>query len=340
MYLVRRKGDKGVYFIRYRGSDGKRHEISTRTTNHREARRIMREEMQRSASGPQQECPTVSQFLDEAIARHRAHQTREAERYAFLAFQRACGDVRLDAIDFRLLEKFKRAREAQGRKPATINNNLAHLSSALTYAVEMGYLQARPRIRKVRLNDPLPRWLTAEEQAKLLEKAAGTEMERFLRIGLRTGMRPGEIRELLWRDVDFVQALIVVRGSSEGTKGRRDRTVPLTGDLREYLLDGGPGQPDEHLIALSKDEVENWFERHATDSPHVLRHSYGKEWVEAGGNLRVLKEVLGHKSLKTTERYAHFAPDIAQREAAKLPALPGRKRADVTPIAEARRVRA
>jgi hypothetical protein len=76
----------------------------------------------------------------------------------------------------------------------------------------------------------VPEDLTVKDQARLLEKAPD-RMERLIRVGLRTGMRPGEVRNLRWADVRFDLGILIVRGSDEeGPTVRRYRELEQAAD--------------------------------------------------------------------------------------------------------------
>jgi integrase len=199
------------------------------------------------------------------------------------------------------------------------------------------------RLHEVRLNKAIPRYLTTEEQDRLLI-VAHERMRRFLMVGLRTGMRPGEIRNLRWGDFDFSGEVVIVRGSDEeGPKSRKERSVPLAEDLRDFLLaiPFPERRLEDRVVGLTKDEVENWFKRHSRHPAHILRHTFATEFVKAGGAITVLKEILGHASVQTTMVYAHHAPNLARREINKLPSLRvGGAIGGATPISEARRKKA
>jgi integrase len=137
---------------------------------------------------------------------------------------------------------------------------------------------------------------------------------------------------------------VIVRGSDkEGPKSRKERSAPLTEDLREYLVGVRRWDPEaEFVVGLAKENVKRWFAKNTSQSPHVLRHTYATEFIEAGGDVTVRQKILGHASLQTTMIYTHHRPTLASREAAKLPALPqvGGAIEGATPLSEARRKRA
>ncbi len=249
----------------------------------------------------------------------RARGTAENHAYALKHLERICGDVYLHEINYPLIERFKSYRLQQdGVSRAAINNNLQSLGAAMRDAVKMEYIEKKPAIELYELNQGLPKLLSQDEQARLLRQCEPlSRMDRLIRIALLSGLRPSEIANLLWADVDFSAGLIVVRT----TKGRKDRTVPLHPQLREYLA-RLPRECERVCNGLTYDAVQKWFERNATCTAHVLRHTFASWFVMSGGEITALKEILGHTSMKATMVYAHLVPAHKQREIAKLPCLP------------------
>lgn len=137
-----------------------------------------------------------------------------------------------------------------------------------------------------------------------------------------TGIRLREFTALNREDIDFDQALIRVRG-----KGRRERIVPVGAPalaaLKDYLdrRQGTPGGENRYdgkapLIKGRNEQrinprtVERILDKYIKlsgigkkISPHALRHSFATHLLDAGADLRSIQELLGHKSLSTTQRY-------------------------------------
>jgi integrase len=121
--------------------------------------------------------------------------------------------------------------------------------------------------------------------------------------------------------VDFETGLINVRyGGEGGTKGRRDRVIPLHPDLRDFL---GVLSPKEGgVVPLSKNQVEDWFNRHTGFTAHRLRHTFASRYIQSRGNVTKLQKILGHASVQTTMVYVHLTSDDLRGEIEGLPSLP------------------
>ncbi len=212
------------------------------------------------------------------------------------------------------------------RAPATINRELAVLGRILTMAVDEEYIDNNPvrRVRKFRVDNARTRFLTTEEEDRLMRALIGNPQARqIVTMALYTGMRRGEIFRLRWGNVDFGRDLLIVRQTKTG----RDRVVPMCEQIRQLLDEIQPEspRPDQLVFASNrtgriltgikhsftsacrKAEIENF-------RFHDLRHSAGTRLAEAGVHAVVIAEILGHSSLAMTKRYTH-ATDRATRDA-------------------------
>lgn len=139
-------------------------------------------------------------------------------------------------------------------------------------------------------------------------------------LALNTGLRRGELLHLRSHDIDLQRRILTVRG--EDTKTRQTRHVPLNSEaanvLRVWappLCDGeeyvfGGAEQLKPLVAIRKTWVAviqaaavNRFRF------HDLRHTFASKLVMAGVDLNTVRELLGHKSVAMTLRYAHLAPE-------------------------------
>jgi integrase len=169
------------------------------------------------------------------------------------------------------------------------------------------------------------RYLTNEEAKALLEnlstKSADVHDMTFL--SLYTGMRAGEIFKLQWRDIDFKSSLIRIRNP----KNDETRSAFITPTIKKILQKRSIGETLDYIFT-SKDgnrvsEVSNTFERavaelgfnDGVEDPldkvvfHSLRHTFGSWLAQNGEPLQVISDLLGHKDLKMTRRYAKLSPD-------------------------------
>ena len=176
----------------------------------------------------------------------------------------------------------------------------------------------------------LPRLVLSEsEVARLVEtpfrgSVHGTRNRAILELLYGTGVRLSECCRIDLTDVDLGQGLLLVRNG----KGRKDRVVPMAGRavfmLDNYLREARPElvqSPRENALFLNhfgnrlgKTMVDTVVHQSAKKagikaavSPHILRHSFATHLLRRGANIREVQELLGHKSLQSTEVYTRVS---------------------------------
>lgn len=194
-------------------------------------------------------------------------------------------------------------------KPATINRSLGTLKKALTLAWQrdMIPLDYGDKIRRLPENNARHEYLTIA-QVKALADAASEQTRAAIWIALLTGCRRGEILKLTPADIQGK----TLRIRAGNTKTLRERAVPIVPALRPWLK--------LLPLAINFEGLKTGFRRarEAASLTHItfhdLRHSCASLLINMGTPLEVVRDILGHTSVKTTERYAHLLID-RQREA-------------------------
>jgi site-specific recombinase XerC len=183
-------------------------------------------------------------------------------------------------------------------------------------------------------------YLTARERDLLLEAArrsaprgvhSGTHRDTaVIALGVYAGLRVSELRGLDLADVDLVTGTVRVRHG----KGDKDRELPLhrvaCAAVAAYALDREDDEPalflSRHGRRISVRALQDVVYRLATDaaltkhiSPHKLRHTFATSFLEANpGAIRVLKELMGHASIETTDLYTHVTHERERRDIDRL----------------------
>jgi integrase len=215
-------------------------------------------------------------------------------------------------------------------KPATFNRVKAFVSLAYRLALENGKCESNPArfVRRRRVDNAVTRWLTAEEEIRLREDITTyypDELPAF-DLALHTGMRRSEQYGLTWPCINFERRQIFVRRSKNGEaryipldnsalaalvtlRSRRDVDGPVM-----VLAKSGHGYEKGHALKTPKE----WFKASCERSEvkdftwHCLRHTFASRLVMAGVSLRKVQELMGHKTIAMTCRYAHLAPEYLQ----------------------------
>lgn len=172
-----------------------------------------------------------------------------------------------------------------------------------------------PRPKRPHTN---PKVLAKEEVRDLLLGTDNLKHRAMLMLAYGLGLRLGEVLALTPPDIDSRRMALYVRAG----KGKKDRDLPLPETLLQllreqfrqfrpvtFLFEGQrPGEPySERSLQLV---IKQAAERAGIRRPitmHMLRHSYATHLLEAGTDIRVIQDLLGHSSIKTTEIYTHVA---------------------------------
>ena len=217
----------------------------------------------------------------------------------------------------------------QGYARSTIARRLAAVRSWCRFLCRQGVLKANPAdgLRGPRLDRKLPHFVQREHMLRLLatppaEDALGVRDRAILETLYSAGLRVSELTGLNVDDLDLDDGLATVRG-----KGRRERlallgphavsAVRLWFGQRAVILARRPrAQPALFLnrggTRLSSRSVGRLLEKYLAlagldprISPHTLRHSFATHLLDAGADIRSVQELLGHRSLSTTQIYTH-----------------------------------
>lgn len=203
-------------------------------------------------------------------------------------------------------------RQLQSISAATINRPLAALRHLLQLACdEWEVLPKAPLIRLLPEPKGRVRYLTGEEQVRFLRscgESKNPELAAIVTLLLQTGGRRNEVLGLTWeRGIDLARGVVTFHGTKNGSS----RSVPMTSGVYAALS----GLPGTHQGRVFKTRsIRTAFERAVVKTglddfrTHDCRHTFASALVSRGATLQAVKELLGHKDLKMTLRYAHLSP--------------------------------
>lgn len=230
-------------------------------------------------------------------------------------------DITTDLVDM-LVDEL----QSRGLAAATVNRKLASLSKMLTTALDRGIIQKMPKIQFKEEGQHRIRWMTLEEERTALDllKSWGMHsVSEMLVVGIKTGFRASELMGLQARDYSegmlhlwntknslnrsvpvlaTVAAILQIRKSKGFTKG-------LFSDVKRQDIAKAVAMLRVSM-GLQDDEDFCWHS--------MTRHTCASRMVQRGVELLVVKTYLGHKSMNTTLRYAHLAPQNLATAAAAL----------------------
>jgi len=265
--------------------------------------------------------PTVSEYKDEYynyikdIKQIRSHIRTKQVLYRF---EKIFSSYKLNEVNSEYIDNYKTQRQNDGIKNSTINRELTIISGFFSYAYKNKKFFGRNPVSEAgRLEDNtvIERILRPEEEIRLLEFCEGY-LKDIVQIALNTGMRQGEIFKLRWDWIDFENNFISLPQTH--TKSRKERKIPLNQTVRKILMtrklsSGGTDYVFMSPTGLNKyiNNVTRSFKtackRAGIDHLrfHDLRHTAATRLVESGIPLHTVSKLLGHTSVRTTERYSH-----------------------------------
>ena len=172
------------------------------------------------------------------------------------------------------------------------------------------------------------RFLSEEEEAAILA-ACSPALRRVVEAGLLTGFRRQELTSLRPEDVDLARGTVTVAACY--AKNGESRTNPMGERLKAILREALSVRGDTPTVLVTRyrkpwttEGLTNQFQRASRRAglerlgPHVMRHTYASRLVMAGVDLRTVQELLGHKDIKQTMRYAHLSPSHKRVEVEAL----------------------
>ncbi|CAD74556.1 tyrosine recombinase XerC [Rhodopirellula baltica] len=280
----------------------------------------------------------ITRFLQYmATERNASDLTIKAYREDLFAFaewigQAEAGRIQLDSLTPQQLRQFQAALQQAGYARTTIARKLASLRSFFKFAMREGMASSNPAkpLRNPRSSRKLPHVLTSEEVGRLLVappaiSEAGLRDRAILETMYSSGLRVSELVGLRDGDLDFSQGITRVRG-----KGRKERISPL-GSYAIKAIQAYAGRrsrsPESEKLGRAAPVFVNRFgnilttrsvgrmlekyiakaELDTRTSPHTLRHSFATHLLDRGADIRSVQELLGHKSLTTTQIYTHVS---------------------------------
>lgn len=283
------------------------------------------------------EIPTLGAFAKEFIDTYATANNKPSEvqsKRTILKWHLVpeMGSLKLNEIGQRKIENYKARKLASGLSPKTVNNHLTVLRRLLSLAVEWEQLDHLPPFKWLKVPDPEFDFLDFEEAGRLVA-GADEAWRPMILVGLKAGLRLGELIGLRWEDVDLVAGRLMVRravarGIIGTPKSGRSREIPTSDELLRALkghrhLRGELVFCDADGRLLTKEECKHPLWRACKRAGlrllgwHALRHTFASHLVMRGAPIKAVQEMLGHATIEMTMRYSHLSPDV-RRDAVGL----------------------
>lgn len=331
----------GIYYMRFQVKGNQVFE-SCRTGNLRDAEMIL-------AKRKSDLVRDVVLDNKKAVNLHAAMDTYVATRVTPASKRNAASSMKVfrDALPnqpLKKLEKHAVDKVIQGLmkkfKPNTVQMRRNYFNAFANWCKKQNYM-IFGTIESVKNAKSKIRWLTQDEQTKLLEvihpsypyprknirkDAQKQDNWDFIVTLLDTGMRFGEAGSMQWHQVDLDKRVIYVKRLKEG----RDTTLTITNRLHEVLTRRKDAKLHDTHVFESKlnNNCSTWMKSavkraglsqvNGTVTVHCCRHTAAATWLQNGLSLGEVSHLLGHSSIVVTQVYAHFVKEDSSSKAADI----------------------
>ncbi len=236
-----------------------------------------------------------------------------------------------------IVESIKDKMLGSGKASRTVEYAIAVVRQVFNAAINWNVYDGKNPVKKIKIpkeDNRRVRFLSKDESALLLEECRkkGKKTYEVVLLSLSTGLRAGEIANLKWQDIDLENQMIAVKD----TKNNTNRTAYMTKEIYALFKGKKVGKPEDYIfpditgkkardiartIGFRKIIERLGFNDGVTDRRnkvvfHTLRHTFASWLAISGVPIYTIKELMGHKTIAMTERYAHLMPD-AKRAAVK-----------------------
>jgi len=219
---------------------------------------------------------------------------------------------------------------------ATIRRDLAFLSSVWYFLLDHHdwedhmppYPASKGQKKGLKESRKRVRFASPEEWKALLDACTTDQQRRILTLAVETGLREQELCRLLWSQVDLPRRQIVLIPEVVDTKSDLPRVIPLSDAAMSALSDTPRHTRAQEVFWHDEGEpfarMANWWKAVRRRSGvqnftyHDIRHTFATSFLNNGGDIAVLKEILGHSSVQVTERYAFMQTRRMHEEVSRI----------------------
>lgn len=188
-------------------------------------------------------------------------------------------------------------------KDNTINIRIRSVNTFMNWLYKEGYILDRIKVSEIKVDEPLPKFLTPQELENLYTQVHNPKMYSTLKVYEGTGIRLSELHHSHLEG----NYLII---PAEYSKSRRDRMIPVDEEIKEHyrIAMTNPFQP--HSVTHAFHKYAKKAKLPSDKTLHSMRHTYALRKLMETHDITVVRELLGHSDIKTTMIYTKFRPDF------------------------------
>jgi site-specific recombinase XerD len=280
-------------------------------------------------------CDMMERFVKEHNYYRRrriSKNTKMSYAYSLKHLLPAFKRITLSKITDELIRQYQRDRENEGSSPASINREIALMSVAFNDAKKWKWITSNPcnDVDRLPEDNERIRYLSSEEVQKLYANLSDWLMP-IVTIARHTGLRISNILELSWKDANLFKKVIIVGK----TKNGEPLGLPMNQTAFNTLIklekvrhiNSNLVFPGQDGKKQSRHKVSSAFKSACKRAGikdfhfHDLRHDFGSNLVQSGISIYSVKELMGHKDVKMTERYSHLSQEKLRKDISVLDAM-------------------
>jgi len=261
-----------------------------------------------------------------ALKRKNPEYFMDKTRYRIKFLNDRFGDHKVSELTYRAIQDFVDERLETVSSGMALTD-VAYIKAAINRARREELTDVVPNFPRIKPSRPRNRWLTHDEEDRLV-LAAAPHLKPIIRFAADTGGRRSELLKLDWRYVDLKNR----RVTFIQTKNGEDRTVRLCARAYRELMNLGPKDTGPVFTYGGKafKGFKSSFDKAREKAGiedfrfHDLRHTFASRLVQGGVPLYNVMHLTGHKSLEMVQRYAHLAPEFQEAAIAVLDNRPNK----------------
>lgn len=228
-----------------------------------------------------------------------------------------CTDARWSAITREDIQEYISTLSETGKRASTINRHLESIRQCYNYMMVQGMMDANPAryISSHKVPKTIPNTINQEELETALAHSHGT-LRVMLLILCKTGIRVQELLDIEQCDIDQNNGRIKIHG-----KGQKERFVYMQARYMAEVVDYCKGRPARIFGGIEQRAVRSAVYQHLSRycrakqlSPHAIRHTIATSMASQGCNVTTLATILGHESIKTTQKYVDLGASQVRQQ--------------------------
>ena len=325
MFIYKRGG---IYYLAYFDEiENRNRRISTKKKKKPDALKFLTEFKKELNSRTHLEYISLERFKDDYFAyiRQTCSKSYLADvKTSFNILVEYVGNIPLVKLNKVTLEKM--LLEYFNNSKYGAQHHYKNLRAGFNKAISWNYITENPlsNFKLPKIPKSLPAFINSDELNLIVQNAKSRDLKDMFLTGFHSGMRLSEIINIKWSAINLNERTIIVQNNETfTTKSKKERMIPINDTLATVLNNRIPKvlniNLDEYVfckypgVPYLKDYVSKNFKKVVRDLDmserihfHTLRHSAASNMVQAGVSLYVVKEILGHEDLSTTQIYSHL----------------------------------